>query len=102
MPPKIDNHKCNGCGICLFQCGSQCFIVDPQKYIARPKFAFRCVDCQICQHKCPPQAITVKIKKPIRGLVKSIEVKNLAFTGLLVADAALDRVKSCGQHIRED
>jgi len=38
----------------------------------------------------------------LKELVKTLEVKNLALTGLLVARAGLKRNESCGQHIREN
>ena len=60
MPPKIDKDKCNGCGICLFQCGVQCFTFDTRQYKTYAKQARKCIECLICQHTCPQGAITIK------------------------------------------
>jgi NAD-dependent dihydropyrimidine dehydrogenase PreA subunit len=63
MPPKIDMDRCNGCGVCLFQCGAQCFAFHPVPYKAFLAHGKRCVDCLICQHTCPQDAITVRFRK---------------------------------------
>jgi succinate dehydrogenase/fumarate reductase flavoprotein subunit len=40
--------------------------------------------------------------KDTPGLIKSLEVKNLALTGYMVAKSALERKESRGHHTRED
>lgn len=64
MPPRINRSLCVACGICLFQCGSGVFVLDPQanrSTVARPQ---ACVDCFICEKYCPAGAIRVKVGKP--------------------------------------
>jgi len=63
MPPEINENKCNGCGICLFQCGGVCFLFDPVRYKAYLKYGNRCVDCLICEYECPQEAITVRFRR---------------------------------------
>lgn len=61
MPPKIDKEKCDGCGICIFQCGADCFGFDAFRYKAVLERGKLCTDCFLCQEKCPTQAILVKV-----------------------------------------
>ena len=59
MPPKIERGKCDGCGICIYRCGADCFDFDGQQYKARLVRGRDCVDCFICEEVCPEGAIRV-------------------------------------------
>lgn len=65
MPPKIDKEKCDGCGICIFQCGAFCFAFNPDEYKVYLASGKDCVDCFICEEKCPPKAITMVIGRRV-------------------------------------
>ncbi|MBI4318237.1 MAG: ferredoxin family protein [Chloroflexi bacterium] len=62
MPPRIDQEKCDGCGICIFQCGAWVFGFKPDRYKAYAKSPRDCVDCFICETKCPQGAISIKLR----------------------------------------
>ncbi|MBI2371810.1 MAG: ferredoxin [Deltaproteobacteria bacterium] len=64
MPPKIDNAKCDGCGICIFDCGALCLELDPVSDKVFLAHGRACVDCFICEEVCPEGAIRMSIGKP--------------------------------------
>ena len=64
MPPRIDRSACTGCGICLFDCGTDVFAFDAQAEKAKVERPRECVDCFICEENCPVRAIVVKVGKP--------------------------------------
>ena len=59
VPPRIDRHKCDGCGLCLHRCGAYCFGFDMKRYVAYLANGRACVDCFICEEVCPEEAIQV-------------------------------------------
>lgn len=63
MPPRIDRARCDGCGICIFRCGADCFAFDAKRYIAYLANGKACVDCFICEEVCPEAAIQVYVGK---------------------------------------
>lgn len=63
MPPRIYKDRCNGCGICIFQCGAICFGFDAAGYKAYVSNGKACTDCFICQEMCPVNAIAVRVGK---------------------------------------
>ena len=64
MPPRIDPTLCDGCGICVFDCGAFVLTMDPRRNIAKLTGQGKgCVDCFICEFVCPEHAITMKVGK---------------------------------------
>lgn len=64
MPPRIDRFVCTGCGICLFECGTDVFAFDAEANKSKVEAPRECVDCFICEDSCPPGAIVVKVGVP--------------------------------------
>jgi NAD-dependent dihydropyrimidine dehydrogenase PreA subunit len=64
MPPRIDRALCTGCGICLFECGTEVFAFDAAANKSEAKRPRACVDCFICEETCPVRAIVVKVGRP--------------------------------------
>lgn len=56
---KIDYRKCDGCGVCIFECGMNLFAydVDRDRVVLRDKQ--ECVECFICEYRCPEGAIVL-------------------------------------------
>ncbi|MBI2303356.1 MAG: 4Fe-4S ferredoxin [Chloroflexi bacterium] len=61
MAVQVDKSLCNGCGICLFQCGAYVFDFSPQEYRALPARNRHCVNCFACVAKCPQRAIAIRL-----------------------------------------
>lgn len=73
MVAKIDTTKCNGCGICIYVCGTYALEFDADRYkahLARPK---GCIDCFFCSLSCPESAITIVIPE-VQQFLKRQEV----------------------------
>lgn len=63
MPPRIDPKRCDGCGICIYECGVEALAFRSESdkaYLAKPN---TCVDCYICQEVCPADAIVIRPHK---------------------------------------
>lgn len=68
MVAKINAAKCNGCGICLYQCGKYVLEFNIDRYkakVARPK---DCINCFFCVGVCPENAINLVIAEVQRAL----------------------------------
>lgn len=63
MPPRINKVKCEGCGICLWECGKGVFAFNSEENEAISDVPKKCVDCFICELKCPHHAISVIFPK---------------------------------------
>jgi nitroreductase/NAD-dependent dihydropyrimidine dehydrogenase PreA subunit len=61
IPVKIDNNRCNGCGICSRVCVFTILIQDDKKDAPRviPERKKMCVYCGHCETFCPSSAISV-------------------------------------------
>ena len=63
MPPRITIEKCNGCGICIYQCGGFCLTLDYKRNKAKLSNGSECVDCFQCEARCPQEAIKISISR---------------------------------------
>ncbi|PKP06177.1 MAG: hydroxyacid dehydrogenase [Bacteroidetes bacterium HGW-Bacteroidetes-5] len=59
--PKIDESKCNKCGLCVINCKSQCIDLENQSVDES-----RCVSCQNCMQVCKRAAISYKISLRVK------------------------------------
>jgi len=60
MPPKVSDEKCNGCGICIYECGGFCLALNPKKEKIWLSNGRDCVDCFRCEASCPEEAIEIQ------------------------------------------
>ena len=59
MPIKIDPNKCDGCGICVYDCGANVIHFNNKKDKVFPLGNKFCVNCFLCELVCPEKAIEV-------------------------------------------
>ena len=59
MPIKIDPDKCDGCGICVYDCGADVIGFTQEKDKVFPYRNKDCVNCFLCKLVCPEDAIEV-------------------------------------------
>jgi len=69
LPIRIDPEKCDGCGICVYDCGANVIRFTAKKEKVFPFGNKQCVNCFLCELVCPEKAIevvftTVKGHKP--------------------------------------
>ena len=64
MPPKIEAKKCDRCGICIFECGRSVFVFDMKRDRIQTVRPSECVECFICEERCPKDAIKVYLVAP--------------------------------------
>lgn len=64
MPIKVDPNKCDGCGICVFDCGADVFRFTNAKDKVYPFGNRYCVNCFLCELVCPEGAIQVVLIPP--------------------------------------
>lgn len=57
--PRIDESKCNRCGLCAKICGGQPLLFVDGKVIVDPNSAMGCLGCGQCMAICPSGAVTV-------------------------------------------
>lgn len=57
MPPRIDEEKCNGCGICDEHCPVDVLRMDEGKGLAFVRYPDECWHCGACRLDCPTEAI---------------------------------------------
>lgn len=67
---KVDQSRCNHCGLCAKYCGSRAIILDPW-----PAFSDACCGCWGCYSICPQQAISTFMapKWQYRGKVNYLD-----------------------------
>ncbi len=61
MAPRIDDARCNLCGVCVENCPGDCFDMDAaagRLLLARP---VACWHCGTCEVDCPVDAIYVEL-----------------------------------------
>jgi NAD-dependent dihydropyrimidine dehydrogenase PreA subunit len=63
LPPRIDPARCDKCGICVFECPFSLFKYHPRVEKIVFTQAKECVDCFICEVRCPQNAIEITIKR---------------------------------------
>jgi 2-oxoglutarate ferredoxin oxidoreductase subunit delta len=56
---RIDFAKCDGCGICVYDCGADVFRFNDKKDKVFPFGNKYCVNCFLCELVCPEHAIRV-------------------------------------------
>ena len=64
MPIKIDPNKCDGCGICIYDCGANVILFTAKKDKVFPFGNKQCVNCFLCELVCPEKAIEVVFTTP--------------------------------------
>ncbi|MEE8449986.1 MAG: ferredoxin family protein [Thermodesulfobacteriota bacterium] len=64
---RLYKDRCNGCGVCIFECGRYVYDFDADKYIVNPRRNKDCINCFACQYACPTGAIEIRI--PLRPQV---------------------------------
>ncbi len=55
---KLEQEKCNGCGMCLEVCPQQVFTLENGSSTINDRDA--CMECSACANNCPRQAIYVR------------------------------------------
>ena len=55
---KLDQSKCNGCGLCLEVCPQQVFTINNKESTITDRDA--CMECGACARNCAPGAIDVR------------------------------------------
>ncbi len=53
---KINREWCKGCGICVYFCPKQVLQLD-EKYKAVAVYPEKCIQCAMCERRCPDLAI---------------------------------------------
>ena len=68
---KLDETKCNGCGMCIKVCPHEVFVLSGKKaHITRKD---NCMECGACEMNCPVNAVKVKAGVGCAdGLINSI------------------------------
>jgi NAD-dependent dihydropyrimidine dehydrogenase PreA subunit len=59
LPIRIDPEKCDGCGICVYDCGANVIRFTAKKEKVFPFGNKQCVNCFLCELVCPEKAIEV-------------------------------------------
>jgi len=61
---RVDTSKCTACGLCMEVCPTANITKDA---LGRPVWDRRCVMCLSCEMKCPEEAITSALSRPLLG-----------------------------------
>ncbi len=71
--PKIDQAKCNGCGICVKACKHEVYARDESSQKAVVANPYYCeVYCQSCQFQCPQEAISFPNKAEVKEIFREL------------------------------
>ena len=68
MPPRIDQDRCIGCGVCMDICPMQVFRPDKESHRPQVVYGEECWHCNSCVLDCPRQAISLRIPAPFMML----------------------------------
>ena len=68
---RVDPHKCDGCGICVYDCGADVFRFTNKKDKVFPFGNKYCVNCFLCELVCPEGAIEVVLQPKKKRAVAS-------------------------------
>ena len=67
MKPKkrlvINRDWCKGCGICVAFCPKEVLVLDDRDK-ACWAYPEKCINCELCELRCPDMAITLEENKP--------------------------------------
>ena len=72
MPIRIDPEKCDGCGICVYDCGANVIRFTAKKEKVFPFGNKQCVNCFLCELVCPEKAIEVVLTTPKRHKTEAV------------------------------
>lgn len=75
MPPRIDQEKCIGCGICVDICPLQVLKQDQPKETPRVLYGDECWHCNACVLDCPKTAISLRI--PLNYMLLHVDAATL-------------------------
>jgi NAD-dependent dihydropyrimidine dehydrogenase PreA subunit len=64
VPIKVDPNKCDGCGICVYDCGADVLRFNERRDKVYPHGNKFCVNCFLCELVCPEGAIQVVLTPP--------------------------------------
>ena len=64
---QLDENKCTGCGMCLEVCPHEVFTMNSSHAVIQNRDA--CMECGACSLNCPFGAISVAIRRRLRGAV---------------------------------
>jgi NAD-dependent dihydropyrimidine dehydrogenase PreA subunit len=67
LPIRVDPAKCDGCGICVYDCGANVFRFTNKKDKVFPFDNKYCVNCFLCELVCPEDAIQVVLTATKKG-----------------------------------
>ena len=67
LPIRVDPNKCDGCGICVYDCGADVFRFTNKKDKVFPFGNKYCVNCFLCELVCPEDAIQVVLDLPSKN-----------------------------------
>ncbi len=79
---KLDQSKCNGCGLCLEVCPQQVFSIGNSLSSITDRDA--CMECGACARNCAPGAIYVR---PGVGCAYAVLIDKLGIKGKCCGDA---------------
>jgi len=79
---KLNQSKCNGCGMCTVVCPQQVFTMDKGVSVISDRDA--CMECAACARNCPTQAIYVRQGV---GCAYAVLMDKLGITGKCCGDA---------------
>ncbi|GAI64529.1 unnamed protein product [marine sediment metagenome] len=70
---KLEENRCNGCGMCAVVCPHNVFAIEDKKAVI--KDIDLCMECGACELNCPTEAIAVKSGVGCAAAVISSAVK---------------------------
>lgn len=75
--PKIDEKKCDGCGLCLIGCEKDVFGFNHKKNKVFVMNSFNCrVGCRMCETYCIQNAISLPDEEYLKGIIRENNLTN--------------------------